>query len=417
VALACCLAGREARLLRVEEWMDIRSLRKEGHSIKAIVRQTGFSRNTVRRVLREAGPGAYRTPERASQLDPFKAYVKERYDSCGLSAVRLEGEIRGMGYTGSIWTVRRYLGSLRPEQERLRKLTVRFETPPGKQAQADWAYCGRFPDGQGRLVPVYAFVMVLSFSRMLYAEFTASMKLPWLMRCHQNAFDFFGGWPREILYDNMKQVRLGPGELNPLFLDFARHYDLAIKTHRVRRPRTKGKVERMVHYVKDGFLNGRSFADFAELNAQARHWLCHVANVRVHATTSRRPVELLREEGLTGVKTLAAYRLYEITSRKAGYDGFVRFERSRYSLPPQYAGQNVLVGKEGQRIVIRSGDMIVAEHAEARRPGSTLADPLHVQALWKLSLQKARTPVPRWQLSFKESVQTTSLSLYQEAAQ
>ncbi len=397
--------------------MDIRSLRKEGHSIKAIVRLTGFSRNTVRRVLREAGPGAYRTPERGSQLDPFKAYVKERYESCSLSAVRIEGEIRGMGYTGSIWTVRRYLGSLKPEQERLGKLTVRFETPPGKQAQADWAYCGRFADGQGRLVPVYAFVMVLSFSRMLYAEFTASMKLPWLMRCHQNAFDFFGGWPSEILYDNMKQVRLGPGELNPLFLDFARHYDLAIKTHRVRRPRTKGKVERMVHYVKDGFLNGRSFADFEELNAQARHWLSHVANVRVHATTNRRPVELLSEERLTAVKTLAPYRLYEITSRKAGYDGFVRFERSRYSLPPQYAGQSVLVGKEGQRIVIRSGDMIVAEHALARKAGSTLADPLHVQALWKLSLQNARTPVPRWQLTFKESVQTASLSVYQETAQ
>ena len=109
--------------------------------------------------------------------------------------------------------------------------------------------------------------------------------------------------------------------------------------------------------------NGRSFADFAELNAQARHWLSHVANVREHATTGRRPVDLWREEGLTSVSSLAPYRLYEITSRKAGFDGFVRFERSRYSIPPEYAGQTVLVGKQGQRIVIRSGDMIVAEHA------------------------------------------------------
>jgi transposase len=126
-------------MLKLEEWMDIRALRKEGHSIKQIVRMTGYSRNTVRRVLRDAGPAPYRRPERASQLDPFKAYVKERFESCALSAVRILEEIRPMGYVGSIWTLRRYLESLKPEQERLRKLTVRFETPPGKQAQADWA--------------------------------------------------------------------------------------------------------------------------------------------------------------------------------------------------------------------------------------------------------------------------------------
>lgn len=394
--------------------MDIRTLRKEGHSIKAIARTTGFSRNTVRRVLRESGPSNYRTPERGSRLDPFKAYVRERYETCGLSAVRILGEIRPMGFQGSVWTLRRYLESLKPEQERLRKLTVRFETPPGKQAQADWAYCGRFPDSFGRLIPVYAFVMVLSFSRMLYAEFTASMKLPWLIRCHLNAFEFFGGWPHEVLYDNMKQVRLGPSELNPLFLDFARHYDFAVKTHRIRRPRTKGKVERMVHYVKDGFLNGRSFADFTELNAQARHWLTHVANVRVHATTARPPVELWKDEGLTSVTSLAPYRLYEITPRKAGFDGFVRFEQSRYSIPPEWAGQTVLVGKEGQRIVIRLGDMVVAEHALAPRAGSSVADPLHVQALWKLSLQKTKTPVPHWEVTFREQVQAAPLAAYQE---
>lgn len=405
-------------MLRVEEWMDIRTLRKEGHSIKSIARLTGLSRNTVRRAIREAGPSAFRVPERASRLDAFKAYAKERFESCGLSAVRILDEIRSMGYQGSVWTLRRYLESLKPIQERLRKLTVRFETPPGKQGQVDWAYCGRFPDAAGRLIPVYAFVMVLGFSRMLYAEFTSSMKMHRLLHCHLNAFNFFGGWPHEILYDNMKQIRLTPSELNPLFLDFARYYDFAVKTHRVRRPRTKGKVERMVHYVKDAFLNGRSFADFTELNAQARHWLAHVANVRTHATTGRPPVELWKEEGLTSTANLSPYRLYELASRKAGFDGFVRFEQSRYSLPPEYAGQTVLVGKEGQRIVIRSGDMIVAEHTLAQKAGATVAEPLHIQALWRLSLQKtSKLPVPRWQLGFQEQVQATPLTAYQELNQ
>jgi transposase len=249
---------REGRLLRLEEWMDIRSLHHEGHSIKAIARYTGRSRNTVRRVLREAAPAAFHQPERHSQFDPYKSYLRERWQACGLSAVRLLPEIQAMGYTGSISTLRRYLHSLKPERERLRKLTVRFETPPGKQAQSDWAYCGRFPDPAGHIFPVYLFLMVLSFSRMLYVEFTSSMKLPTLLRCHQNAFQFFGGWTQQILYDNMKQVRLSPTELNPLFADFARHYGFTIDTCRIRRPRTKGKVERMVHYVKDAFLNGRA---------------------------------------------------------------------------------------------------------------------------------------------------------------
>jgi len=403
-------------LLKLEEWMDIRTLRKEGHSIKAIARQTGRSRNTVRRVLREPGPTSFNQPQRPSRLDAFKSYLRGRWESCGLSAVRLLPEIQAMGYTGSVVTLRRYLHSLKPERGRLRKLTVRFETPPGQQAQADWAYGGRFPDPDGHIFPVYVFVMVLGFSRMLYIEFTSSMKLPVLIQCHLNAFAFFAGWTLEILYDNMKQVRLSPTELNPLFVDFAQHYGFAIKTHRIRRPRTKGKVERMVHYVKDAFLNGSSFTDLADLNTQARSWLAHTANTRLHATTGQRPVDLWPQEKLTAINPVPPYQLCQWMPRTAGFDGFVRFEKSRYSFPPEYAGQTVFIGHQQHKIVIRSQDMIVAEHAPAQKTGSTIADPLHLAALWKLSLQKPQVPPPRWQLTFDAQVQTTPLATYQEAS-
>ncbi|MGA2890737.1 MAG: IS21 family transposase [Terracidiphilus sp.] len=418
-------------MLKLEEWMDIRTLHREGHSIKEIARQTGRSRNTVRRILRETGPTGFSKPERDSCLDNFKPYLKERFESCGLSAVRLLPEIQAMGYVGSIATLRRYVHALRPEQERIKKLTVRFETAPGKHAQADWAYCGRFPDAAGRIVPVYAFVIVLSFSRLLYVEFTSLMYLPVLIRCHMNAFEFFGGWPLEILYDNMKQVRLSQQELNPLFADFANHYGFAIKTHRIRRPRTKpggptdrsssvgwkGKVERMVQYVKNAFLNGRVFSDFADLSAQAQHWLAHTANTRIHATTGQRPVDLRLREGLTALNSIVAYKLVELVSRKAGYDGFVRFARSRYSLPPEYAGQNVLIGQRENEIVIRAKDMIIAEHAPAQKAGASVADPAHIEALWKLSLNNTQAPPPRWQLNFHQQVEAASLAAYQEAVQ
>ena len=257
---------------------------------------------------------------------------------------------------------------------------MRFESPPGKQAQADWAYCGRFTDPDGKPYPVYAFVIVLGFSRMLYVEFTRSMHVSELIRCHKNAFAFFGGWPQEILYDNMKQVRLNVETLQPQFADFARHYNIAIKTHRVRRPRTKGKVERMVHYVKDAFLNGLSFHGLDDLNTQARHWLAHTANVRLHATTNERPVDLWPREGLSALASVAPYPVLDLLPRKAGFDGFVRFQGSRYSLPPEHAGKPVLIGHSEHRVVIRVADMIVAEHAPATRSGSCIADPTHLIA-------------------------------------
>jgi hypothetical protein len=243
------------------------------------------------------------------------------------------------------------------------------------------------------------------------------MTLPTLLGCHRNTFEFFGGWPQEILYDNMKQVRLSQREMNPLFVDFANHYGFAPKTHRVRRPRTKGKVERMVHYVKDNFLAGRSFCDFADLNAQARHWLAYTANARIHATTGQRPLDLWKREELAAFNSVQPYALAELLPRKAGFDGFVRFEKSRYSLPPEYAGQAVLIGHREHRIVIRVQDMIVAEHIPARKKGSTVANPAHIEALWKLSLNNSQKPVPHWQLSFDQQVAATSLASYQEAVQ
>jgi transposase len=168
--------------------MDIKSLHREGHSIKAVARMTGRSRNTVRKVVRQARPDPMRKQRRRSLLDAFKAYVETRFRECELSAVRLLAEIRPMGYAGSLHTLRRFVSSLRADRRGRQKLTVRFETPPGKQAQVDWFYCGRFPDATGRLVRIYGFLMVLGFSRMLYVEFTRSMKVPELIRCHLNAF-------------------------------------------------------------------------------------------------------------------------------------------------------------------------------------------------------------------------------------
>jgi len=274
--------------------MDIKLLKQQGYSIRAMAELTGYSRNTIRRVLREKTPAEFDAPERTSCLDAFKAYLTKRDAEGGLSAVRLLGEIKPMGYAGGIDTVRRFVRTLPADQDRKRhqKMTVRFETAPGEQAQVAWANGGSFTTPAGALIRIYAFVRVLSFSRLLFVTFTTDLKMMTLLRCHQEAFEDFGGWPQTIRYDKMKSVKLSATEWNRQWLDFLNYYGIVPRTHQVRRPRTKGKVARLVEYLKDGFLNGRALADLPDLLQQRRAWLSE-ANARMQATTGHQPGALL----------------------------------------------------------------------------------------------------------------------------
>lgn len=366
-------------MVRTEQWMDIKELERQGVSQRQIARQTGLSRNTVARLLNQKVPTAFQAPERASKLDPFKPFVRQRWETYALSATRLFEDIQAQGYSGSVNLVQRYLRSLKEQQRLDARATVRFETAPGEQAQADWAYTR---DIEGR--KAYVFVLVLSFSRLLYVELTDSMSLPALLRCHQNAFTFLGGVPQRILYDNMAQVRqVASRTLNPLMADFAAHYGFSVRTHRPYRPRTKGKVERAISYVEDNFLNGRDFDTLQEANGHALSWM-HKANSRIHGTTGEKPVVLFETEKskLAALDQLVPYVLAQHFNRRVDVESFVQVARSRYSVPPEYIGQQVIVVLGEQKVTVRLGQMIIATHRIAERPGACVADPDHVTALW-----------------------------------
>jgi len=272
---------------------------------------------------------------------------------------------------------------------------VRFQDAPQQEGKNPE---GKHPEGKNpETGKVYAFVMVLSFSRMLYVEFTTTMDLATLMACHQRAFAYFGGIPASVLYDNMAQVRLpGSRALHPLMADFAAHQGFAVKTHQVRRPRTKGKVERMVDYLKDNFLCGRRFAGLEDLQGQGRHWLEQTANCRVHATTGEKPCDLLGREGLEPLSGLRPYVLAQRQARTVDVEGFVRLCGARYSVPPEHVGKRVIVIHQEQRIQVRVGDLVIAEHQAAPK-GACAAQPEHVAAMWKLSLAhrpRSAPPIP-----------------------
>lgn len=409
-------------MLTAEAWMEIKVLHQQGHSIRAIAEMTGHSRNTVRRQLRQRESPRFQKPQRTSQLDAFKPYLRERYQQCRLSGVRLHEEIKAMGYHGSLDVVQRFVREIKPDKAFHSKLTVRFETPPGEQAQADWAYCGRFVDGGGRPVCIYAFTAILGYSRMRYVEFTTSMRIEHLLRCQINAFSFFEGIPHRLLFDNMKQVKLDADTWNPQFLDFVRHYGIAAHTHMPYRPRTKGKVERLVRFIKDNFLNGRSFCDLDDLNAQGRAWLDRV-NAQVHGTTGRIPHQVWSEQERSALRPLDAVSPYQLSrqvSRQVDWEGMVRFERSRYSVPPQHAGQRVMVELRGQKITVRSGQVIIASHKAALRPDSHMVEPQHLEALWEATLKRVSqrpAPLPHWQMRFANEVERADLGRYQRLAE
>ena len=241
-------------MLDMEEFFVLRDLFNQGWSISEIARETGHSRVTVRKYIHsQVPPTPEKRSKRASKLDDYKEYIDQRLQEYPLTAARIYREIQEQGFEGRYTIVKDYVRETRPKVGV--PAVYRYETKPGVQAQVDWAECGYIEiDGSHR--KLYCFTMVLGYSRMRYAEFTLRIDVHTLIQCQINAFQYFGGYPQEILYDNMKQIVLKRGpkssdsDWNPKFEDFFTHYGFVPRLCRPYRPQTKGKIENTVGFVK-----------------------------------------------------------------------------------------------------------------------------------------------------------------------
>ena len=247
---------------------------------------------------------------RPGKLESYKGIVRDRLATYPeLSAVRLFDELRAAGYGGGLTILRRFLREVRPRPPV--EAVVRFETPPGHQAQVDFATY-RFPWGKRHGLQV-----VLGYSRVLWVQFYPRETMRVLMQGLEAAFAYFGGVPREVLFDQLKAVivddeRPNGGKVleNPEFLRFAAHWGFRIRACRPYRAQTKGKVERPVGYIRRNFLYGREFLGDADLNAQALMWLEHTANCRIHGTTHEVPRTRLERDEHAVLQPLAS-RAYQ----------------------------------------------------------------------------------------------------------
>ena len=394
-------------------------LHGQGLSIRRIAAELGIARNTVRTYLRAAGvPSPKPRPKRGSHRDPFAAYIEARLADGVTNCVVLLRELRAQGSVGSYSLLKAYVHPRR--RPRQPKATVRFETEPGAQAQVDFGQC-RYLGDDGTTKQVWVFVMVLSWSRAIYVEFVARADEATFLAGHYHAFVAFDGIPRTCLYDNTKLVVLTrDGEGEPVwqrtFLDFCRRLGFTPRLCQPYRPRTKGRVERSIDYVKENFWPSVRFTDLLDLNVQAQGWVRTVADVRIHGTTGEQPAgRLARERAhLLTLPAPATVQPLLREVRKVGRDGFVRWDGSSYGVPWQWSGQVVQVQASATVVELFAGEERLAVHPRATQPHQRFVLPGQWDGLPMGDPRPPREPLAV-QLPVVE-VETRSLGIYAAVA-
>lgn len=358
-------------MVRLGELMMILELHRQGVSITAIARRTGRDPKTVRKYIErgvEAPVYGPRAVGRPSKLAPYLDYLRERVTAFpDLSAVRLTREIREMGYGGAYTAVKRYLAAIRPENGP-KPYEVRFETPPGVQAQVDFArFVVTFDDDPGTSRVLWLFSLVLGHSRFIFARYVLHQDLQTLLRCHIQAFEALGGVPIEILYDRMKTAVTGEDDqghivYNRSLLALAHHYRFQPRACRPYRAKTKGKVERPFSYIRQDFFLGRRFRNLEDLNGQLIDWLDSVANIRLHGTTQKIVAQAFSAEQ-PELQRLPEHRFDAVLKleRRVSHDGFVAIGGNYYSVPDR-TRRVVEVQQLPDRIRILDLGRVVAEH-------------------------------------------------------
>ena len=366
---------------------------ENGQSMRGIAKSLGVNRKRVARLIhehraaRDSGAVHPELPKpsrrRASKLDPFRESLQqllERYPN--ITIVRMQEELQRQGYDGGYTILHKRMKELRPRPRK--EPVVRFETPPGAQAQMDWAeYEINFLQEGRRRVNLFGYL--LSYSRREYLHFTPQQDFDTTVRQHIRAFEHLEGVAATCLYDGMKVVVQRWEDDQPIyntrFLAFATHYGYRPWACRPRRPETKGKVERQFDFVEKNLLNGRTFRSLEHLNEVTRWWLANVADTRVHRTTKKRPIDAHQEE-LPHLLSLPEHHFdtSQVIYRVVDVEGFLRYRKNRYSVPWQWIGILVPVRLiEDTLMVYNDRIEVIAEHPllDHQQSGQDVLDPAH----------------------------------------
>jgi transposase len=366
--------ARIRRLFFAEHW-----------KVGTIAAELGVHHDAVRGAIeaeRFIRPGAVL---RASMLDAYKPFVAETLEQHPrLRATRLFEMIRDRGYRGSVVQLRRHVATIRPTP---REAFLRLVTLPGEQAQVDWGHFGTIRVGHAKR-PLSCFVMVLSWSRAVFARFALDQTLESFMRAHVEAFAAFGGVPRTILYDNLKTVVLDRAgdhvRFNEAMLLMAGHYHFAPKPCAPYRGNEKGKVERTIQYLRHGFFAARRFSSVEDLNAQLAEWIKRVAHARkVPGDPAGRLVSAALEEERPLLLALPEHpwNCELVKPVASGKQPYIRFDRNDYSIPHWLAGKPLTLVASETLVRITNGSHVFATHARSYDEKQVIEDHAHIEEL------------------------------------
>jgi transposase len=368
--------------------------RRDCWSVGTIARYVRQHRDVVRRVLRKfelLDDGCSRSEGivRISIVDPYLDFIKETLEEFPeICASRVYDMIRKRGYPGvSVGHIRKAVLHLRPKKEK--EAFFRLAMLPGEQAQVDWADFGSVQFGKHQR-KLSAFVMTLSYSRMIFLRFFYGMKMREFKQGHIEAFEFFGGVPSKILHDNLKtgvSERLGPLiRFNDQFLKFASHYAFSPRAANVRRGNEKGRVERAIQYVRTSFFEGRKWNNLSDFNSQALEWSLEVSANRPWPQDRTRKVGEVFKEEKEKLLALPAqpYPCWERLQVSIAKTPYARFDGNDYSVPTAHVQSVVEVCANETSIKIFANTEIpvqIAEHSRVYGKQMTVEDPTHLAEL------------------------------------
>jgi transposase len=358
----------------------------EHWKIGTIAAELGVHHDAVRRAIEPERftNMAYRAT--ATVLDPYKDFVRATLEKHPrLVATRVLEMLRQRGYAGSVWPVRRFIADVRPASRH--EAFFRLSTLPGEQGQVDWGSFGRIAIGNTMRL-LSCFVMVLSWSRALFARFVLDQTLESFLRCHVAAFAFFRGAPRSLLYDNLKTVVLGRvGDairFHPRLLDLAGHYHFAPTPVAVARGNEKGRVERAIRYLRESFFAARTFHSLDHLNAQLDDWIASVAHQRlVPGDADKRTVAAALDLERPRLLPPPAHPfpcdfVHPVASGKTPY---VRFDGNDYSIPHTLVRKPLTLVVSDTLVRVLDGDTVVAHHPRSYERKKAVEQEQHLASL------------------------------------
>lgn len=378
-----------SRRLDVAMQTTILALVRQGWSFRRIHRELGVDREAISRCVREAASkpanlptgsgepppitGQTRPPGPPSIVEPYREIVAAKLKQ-GLDARRIfQDLVLESGYGGGYDAVKRFVRRLRRSEP---TVFARIEVPPGEEAQVDFGRAAPTLDPKtGRYHRPHFFKMTLSCSRHSYEEVVWKQDSQSFLRCHENAFRFFGGVPRIVRLDNLKagvtRACLYDPDMNKLYAAFARHYGFVPLPIKPYTPRHDGKVERGVGYTKNA-LKARTFDSLEAHNEFLRTWNRSVARLRIHGTTKQQVWARFVELERPALQPLPSepFPFFQVSRRKVHPDGHIELARAYYSVPHHLVGQEVEVRWDDRLVRIVAHDQVVAVHRKTDQAGS-----------------------------------------------